>query len=199
MVARQIRTYSYRPPKMVEGAVPGLNLVLQRMLSTDQTSRYRDAGEAVEVMELVAREPDGDLCLTMLKGLVVPALRALFLQHWEAKEGSQWKDNSEYGRLYVAREVACNREAMKWLVREQLEEGDSRSWDATVLCTILLRSQVHPLEAAEAPEDYADVTRFLEWLNDQAHSVALGTDTALLSVAVIWHFIERHLPVKSDA
>ncbi len=199
MVARQIRTYSYCPPAVGAAEVPGLNSVLRRMLSTDRAARFRDAGETLEAMELVLRKPDLDLCLAVLEGLAVPALRALFLRHWAAKEGTQWKDTPENGRLYLAREVACNREAITWLVREQLEAGDSGSWDAMVLCTILLWSQVHPLEEAEAPEDYADVARFLEWGSERAHGVAWSADKAAVCTAVIWCFIERHLPGESSA
>jgi hypothetical protein len=199
VVASKIRTYSYRPPAAGAAAVPGLNSVLRRMLSTDRAARYRDAGETLEDMELVSREPDADLCQALLEGRAVPALRALFLWHWAAKEGTRWKDTPENGRLYLAREVACNREAITWLVRERLEAGDSGSWDAMVLCTILLRSQVHPLEEAEAPEDYADVARFLEWGGERARGVAWSADKAAQCTAVMWRFIERHPPGESNA
>ncbi len=190
--AREICAYSFRPPLVEEAAVPGLNLILRRMLATDRAARYRDAGEAAEALEWVAREPDADLCRAMLERLVVPSLRALFLRHWAAKEGVEWADTPECGRLYLEREVACNRKAANWLIRERLEAGDSGAWDATALCTVLLWSRVHPLTAAEAPEDFADVTRIREWRNELAHRVAWGAETAALCAAVMWGFVERH-------
>ena len=192
VVARQIRTYSYLPPTIAEGAVPGLNLVLRRMLYADRAERYRDAAEAAEAMEWITREPDGDLCRAMLEGRVVPALRALFLRHWKAKEGTPWGETPECGRRYVAREIALNRRAANWLIRERLEAGDSANWDATALCTILLWSLVHPLTAAEEPRDFADVSRFREWRNELAHRVAWSADKAAEVAAVMWDFIERH-------
>ena len=55
--------------------------------------------------------------------------------------------------------------------------------------------QVHPLNAEEAPEDYADVSRFREWSNELVHGVSWDAKKAVLCLAVMWGFIERHLPV----
>ncbi len=192
VVARQIRTYSYRPPTMVEGPVPGLNLVLRRMLAIDRAARNRDAAEAAEAMEWITRQPDGDTCRAMLEGRVVPALRVLFLRHWAAKEGTQWGDTAEYGRWYMAREVALNRRASNWLIRERLEAGDSGNWDVTALCTILLWSLVHPLTSVEEPLEFYDVSRFREWRNELAHRVPWSAKKAAEVAAVMWDFVERH-------
>jgi hypothetical protein len=195
VLAREIRAYSYKPPLLEE--VPGLNLVLLRMLATDRAERFCNAVETVDAMEWVAREPNVELCRAMLEQLVVPAMRVLFLQHWMEKEGSLWVDTPECGQHYMEREVICNRRAANWLIRERLAEGDSREWDATALCTILLWSQVHPLKADEKPEDHADVSRFREWRNELVHRVAWDTDKAALCAAVMWSFIERHPPSRA--
>ena len=193
VTARHIRTYSFLPPA-TDAAVPGLSMVLRRMLATDRGARFRDAAEASEAMGWVVREPDADLCRAMLEERVVPALRALFLRHWAEREGAPWGDTPEAGQRYLAREVAVNRRAANWLIRERLEAGDSAAWDATALCTILLWSRVHPLAAAGSPQDHADVSLFREWRNELAHRVAWDADKAARCAAVMWGFIERHLP-----
>ena len=194
MLARAISTYSFMPPLLEEEAVPGLDQVLMRMLATDRAERYPDAGVAAEAMNWVAREVDKELCRAMLEQLVVPAMRALFLRHWMEKEGSPWDDTLECGQHYMEREVKRNRKATNWLIRERLAAGDSRAWDATALCTILLWSQVHPLRADEAPADHADISRFREWRNELAHCVAWDAGKATLCARVMWGFIERHSP-----
>ena len=195
VTARHIRTYSFLPPA-TDAAVPGLSMVLRRMLATDRGARFRDAAEASEAMGWVVREPDADLCRAMLEERVVPALRALFLRHWAAREGAPWRDAPEAGRLYLAREVACNREAAGWPMREQLEAGDSAGWDLTALCTVLLRSGVHPLKAAEAPQDHADAALFQDWRGELAAGggAAWSEEEAARRWAVMWGFVERHLP-----
>jgi hypothetical protein len=196
VLAREIRTYSFKPPLEGAAAVPGLNQVLCRMLATDRAESYCDAGEAAEAMEWVAREPDADMCRAVLEQRVVPAMRALFLRHWEAKEGVPWEDTFECGQRYMEQELTRNRKAANWLIRERLAAGNSRAWDATALCTILLWSQVHPLKAAEEPEDHADVSRFREWRNELAHCVAWDAEKATVCASVLWAFIERHPPAS---
>jgi hypothetical protein len=195
VLAREIRTYSYDPPLMGESVVPGLNQVLMRMLATDRGTRYHNAAEACEAMKWVAQDPDGDLCNAMLAKLVAPSMRALFLRLWEKHEGTPWEDTPECGQRYLEREVKRNRKAANWLIRERLAAGDSRAWDVTALCTILLWSQVHPLTEEEAPEDYADVSHFREWRNELAHSVAWGAEKAAFCADVMLRFIERHPPI----
>ena len=194
VLAREIRTYSFDPPLLGAASVPGLNQVLRRMLATDRAERYWDAAEAVEALEWITQEPDADVCRAMLEQQVVPAMRALFLRHWMEKEGSPWEDTLECGQHYMEREVKRNRKATNWLIRERLAAGDSRAWDATALCTILLWSQVHPLRADEAPADHADISRFREWRNELAHCVAWDAEKATLCANVMWGFIERHSP-----
>ena len=117
----------------------GLNLVLRRMLSTCRAARYRDAAEAAEAMECIMRGPDGEMCLAMLERRVVPALRALFLRHWAAKEETPWGDKDQQSRARPAVRGAGGRVQPRGDKLAGLEEGDSGSWDAAVLCTILLR------------------------------------------------------------
>jgi hypothetical protein len=197
-LAREIRSYSFMPPLPGEEAVPGLNRVLMRMLVTNRAERYLDAAEALEAMGWVARDQDVELCRAMMEHLVVPAMRTLFLRHWAEKEGSPWEDTPEFGHRYLEREMKHNRRAAKWLIRERLAAGDSGAWDATALCTILLWSQLHPITADEAPEDFADVSRFREWRNELVHRVAWDTDKAARCAAVMWGFIERHPPCKPE-
>ncbi len=140
--ASEIRTYSYHPPLLGGAAVPGLDAVLRWMLATDKARRYPDAAAAAEAMEWVARAPGAGLCREMLERRVVPALRALFLRHWLAREGAPWDDTPEGGRRFLERELLLHRKAARWLTRERLEAGDSEAWDATALCTELLWSQV---------------------------------------------------------
>jgi hypothetical protein len=142
LLAREIRTYSFSPPLLGGAAVPGLNPVLRRMLAADKAQRYPDAAAAAEAMEWVARDPDAELCRAMLERRVVPAMRALFLRHWMAREGAPWEDTPEGGRRYLDRELLRNRKAARWLTRERLEAGDSGAWDVTALSTVLLWSQV---------------------------------------------------------
>ena len=194
VLAREIRTYSFTPPLLGEEEVPGLNLVLKQMLNTDRGSRYRDAVEVLAGIEWVAREQNEILCRELMEQRVVPAMRDLFLRHWMQKEGSQWEDTPEYGQLYLEREKKVNRKAANWLIKEKLASGNSGSWDATALCTILLWSNVHPLMADEAPEDHADVSRFREWRNELVHRVVWDSDQAAQRAAVMWAFIERHTP-----
>jgi hypothetical protein len=120
------------------------------MLARDRGERYRDASEAAEAMRWVSQEPDADLCRAMMEQRVVPAMRALFLRHWAEQEGEPWANTPEYGKRYMEREVATNRRAANWLIRERLAAGDTGSWDATALCTILLWSQVRPHAAPRA-------------------------------------------------
>ncbi len=199
VLAREIRTYSYDPPLVGESAVPGLNQVLMRMLATDRASRYRNAAETYEAMKWVAQDPDEDMCNSLLAKQVVPSMRALFLQLWEKHEGTSWEDTPECGQRYLEREVKLNRKAANWLIREKLAAGDSRAWDVTALCTILLWSQVHPLKDEEAPEDYADVSRFREWRNELAHGNAWDPEKAAFCAAVMLRFIERHPPIAAQA
>ena len=123
--------------------MPGLNLILRRML-TSRAARLCDAAAASEAMTWVAREPDAYLCLAVLQERVVPALRSLFLQHWEKQAGTPWEDTPEHGQRYMQEEVKRNRRAAKWLIRDRLARGDSAAWDTTELCAILLWSQVSP-------------------------------------------------------
>ncbi len=196
VLAREIRTYSFKPPLLGAAAVPGLNQNLRRMLATDRAERYCNAAEAAEAMDWVAREPDADVCRALLEQRVVPAMRKLFLRHWMEQEGTPWDDTPECGQDYMEREVKLNRKATNWLIRERLAAGDSRAWDATALCTILLWSQVHPLKAGDAPEDHADVSRFREWRNELAHCVAWDEEKATLCAKIMWGFIERHQPAS---
>ena len=177
-----------------EAAVPGLNQILERMLVTNRAARFQDAAEAAQEMEWVTREPDADLCRAMLEQRVVPALRSLFLQHWAKKAGSPWEDTAECGQRYLEEEIKRNRKAANWLIRERLAKGDSAAWDTTALCTILLWSQLHPLRADESPEDHAAVSQIREWRNELAHTVGWEADKAARCAAVMWDFIERHLP-----
>ena len=194
VLAREIRTYSFSPPLLEGDTVPGLNQVLRRMLATDMAERYCNAAMAAKAMEWITLEPDAKLCRDILEQRVVPAMRALFLRHWMEKEGSTWDDTPECGQHYMEREMTRNHRATNWLIRERLAAGDSRAWDATALCTILLWSQVHPLRASEAPEDHADISRFREWRNELAHSVTWDEEKATLCANVMWDFIERHAP-----
>ncbi len=142
MLAREIRTFAYCPPLLGGDAVPGLDPVLRRMLATDRAQRYPNAAAAAEAMDWVAREPDAGLCRVLLEERAVPALRALFLRNWMAREGMPWEDTAEGGRRYMERELVRNRRAARWLTRERLEAGDSRLWDVSALSTVLLWSQV---------------------------------------------------------
>ena len=191
-LSREICAYTFVPPLAGAAAVPGLNQILQRMLATNPTARFRDAAEATEEMEWITREPDADLCRAMLEQRVVPALRSLFLEHWAEKSGSPWDDTPECGQRYLEEEIKRNRKAANWLIRERLAKGDSAAWDATALCTILLWSQLHPIRADESPEDHAAVSNFREWRNELAHSVAWDADKAARCAVVMWDFIERH-------
>ena len=101
VLAREIRGFAFRPPLLGGAAVPGLDPVLRRMLATDRAQRYPHAAAAAEAMEWVAREPGAGLCREMLERRVVPALRALFLRHWRAREGAAWEDTAEGGRRYM--------------------------------------------------------------------------------------------------
>ncbi len=171
--------------------MPGLDLVLERMLDTDRATRYSNAIEAEVAMDWVAQEPNAKFCSKMLEQLVVPVMRALFLKHWEEKEGIQWDDTLECGQRYWERELERNSKAGNWLIRYRLAEGDSKTWDVTALCTILLRSKVHPLEA---PEDYADVNQIRLWRNKLTHecNVVWSAKDATDCTNFMWQFIQRH-------
>jgi hypothetical protein len=190
---QEIPKYSFKSPLPDSEGVPGLDRVLRRMLDTDRATRYSNAVEALEAMQWIATEPNENFCRTMLEQQVVPAMRALFLRHWEEKEGIPWEDTPDCGQLYLAREIRCNKKAGNWLIRERLAAGDSKTWDATALCTILLWSQVHPLKRNEAPEDFEDVSSFREWRNELAHSETWSAGKALHCSNVMRNFIERHL------
>lgn len=171
------------------------------MLAVEKKSRYADAAAVHEAMRWVAEVPSKKQCRDLLEQRVAPLLRALFLRNWEEKEGEPWQDNAEYGKRYFER-VAKNKKsrhlAGKEQVKTKLEAGDSRMWDISLLCTILLWYNVHPLKQEEHPQDHADISDIQELRNDLSHQPNsdipwdLDNDRLKSRIANLWRFIERH-------
>ena len=192
VTANKIRNFKFQPLSFIQETVPGLNMILKRMLEVDRGKRYQNAAEVLDSMRYFLEAPNENTCNKLLGNELVPVLRKYFLLHWRTTEGTVWADDEEAGKAYWAREVELNKKAKSWLSKDKFMSGNTAAWDITALCTILLWSNVHPLSREKHGQEYEDICLFREWRNKLSHANKMEQHEVSRCAATVWGFVERH-------